>query len=105
MNWTLILIGFALSVLMGAGLASLLATIRPRWSPRRRELAAASVLPTLTAIATAFGILFIATAEHGASQGMEDLAIAAVATFGGGFILLALIGSLVGAMLAGRRRG
>ena len=105
MNWTLILLGFAMAVLMGAGLASLLTTIRPQWSERRRRLTAASVLPAVTAIATVLGILFIATADHGASETMEDLAITAVATLGGGFVLLALVGGLVGAMLAGRRRG
>jgi hypothetical protein len=34
---------------------------------------------------------------------MEDLAIAGVATLGGGFTALALIGGLIGAALAGRR--
>jgi len=103
MNWTFILIGFALAVLMGAGVASLLTTIRPQWSDMRRRLTAASILPGITAIATILGILFIATAEHGESQSMEDLAIAAVATIGGGFTLLALVGGVIGAMLSGRR--
>ena len=103
MNWTLLLIGFALAVLMGAGLASLLTTIRPQWSDLRRRLVAASILPAITAIATLLGILFISTAEHGESQSMEDLAIAAVATIGGGFTLLALVGGVIGAMLSGRR--
>jgi L-lactate permease len=105
MDWTLLLIGFALAVLMGAGLVSLLTTVRPQWSGRRRQLTAASVLPGITAVATLLGILFIATVEHGQSERMEDLAIAAVATIGGGFTLLALVGGLVGALLSGRRRG
>ena len=105
MNWTLIGLGFAMAVLMGAGFASLLTTIRPEWSDLRRRLIAASVLPAVTAVATLLGILYIATSEHGESQTMEDLAITAVATVGGGFVLLALIGGLIGAMLAGRRRG
>ena len=37
MNWTLVLFGFALAVLMGSALASLLVTIRPQWTPRRRR--------------------------------------------------------------------
>jgi hypothetical protein len=36
---------------------------------------------------------------------MEDLAIAALATFGAGAVLLAFVGGLLGATLAGRRRG
>jgi hypothetical protein len=103
MNWTLVGLGFAMAVLMGAGLVSLLATIRPEWSARRRQLIAASVLPAITAVATLLGILFIATSEHGESERMEDLAIAAVGTIGGGFVLLALVGGLIGALLAGRR--
>ena len=104
MNWTLLLIGFALAVLMGAGLAALLTTIRPQWSDTRRRLTAASILPGITAIATLLGTVFIAITEHSESQSMEDLAIAAVATIGGGFTLLALVGGVIGAMLSGRRR-
>ena len=104
MNWSFVGIAFAMAVLMGAGLASLLVTIRPQWSARMRQLIAASALPAITAIATGAGILFISTAEHGQGETIEDLAIAALATFGGGFVLLALLGGLVGASLAGRRR-
>jgi len=105
MNSTLLLLGFALAVLMGAGITSLLATIRPEWSARRRKLTAASVLPIVTALATLIGIIFISTSEHGQGERMEELAIAGVATIGGGFILLALVGGMIGALLAGRRRG
>jgi len=102
MTWTFALIGFALAVLMGSGLVSLFATIRPEWSARRRRLMAASVLPAVTVVATLLGILLIATAYHGQNQ-MEDLAIAALATAGGGSALLAWIGGMVGATLASRR--
>jgi L-lactate permease len=104
MNSTLILFGFALAVLMGAAIVSLLATIRPEWSPRRRRLTAASVLPIVTAVASLLAIVFISIVEHGQGERMGELAIAAVATIGGGFTLLALIGGLIGALLAGRRR-
>ncbi|HKP35140.1 MAG TPA: hypothetical protein VJT70_10230 [Sphingomicrobium sp.] len=103
MNWTLVLVGFSLAVLMGAALVSLLVTIRPEWSARRRRVTAASILPAITLLATLLGVLFIATARHGESERMEDLAIAALATFGGGFTLLALIGGLIGATLSSRR--
>jgi hypothetical protein len=104
MNWTFILIGFALAVFMGAALASLLATLRPQWTAWRRQVLAASALPAITIVATLLGILLISTAEHGQGQTMEDLALAALATIGGGFTLLALFGGLVGATLARRRR-
>jgi len=104
MTWTLVLLGFGLAVLMGAGMASLFRTVRPEWSARRKQLTAASILPGITAVATLLGILFIATAEHGESERMEDLAMAAMATIGGGFTLLALVGGLIGAVLAGLRR-
>ena len=105
MNWTLVLVGFSLAVLMGAALVSLLVTVRPEWSARRRRLTAASILPVITLVATLLGILFVATAKHGESQRMEDLAIAALATIGGGLTLLALVGGLIGATLAGWRHG
>lgn len=104
MNMTLILIGFGLAVIMGAGIAALLTLLRPEWSARRRQLTAAAILPGITALATLLGIVFIATSEHGQSERMEDLAIVAVATIGGGFTLLALVGGLAGAMLSERRR-
>jgi len=103
MNWTFVLIGFALAVFMGSALVSLLATIRPQWSKRRRRLTAALALPLITLIATGIGALIIANADHGGSERMEDLAIAALATIGGGFALLAWIGGLIGATLTSRR--
>jgi len=104
MNWSFVLIGFALAVFMGSALVSLLATIRPQWSRRKRRLTAALALPLVTLIATAIGALIIAMADHGESEQMEDLAIAAVGTIGGGFALLAWIGGLLGATLSSRRQ-
>ena len=104
MNWTLVLVGFALSVLMGSALVSLLVTVRPEWSARRRRITAASILPAITGAATLLGIVVIATGRHGESEHMVDLAIAALFTIGGGFTLLAWIGGLIGATLASRRR-
>jgi hypothetical protein len=105
MNYTFVLIGFALAVFMGAGIVSLVTMLRPQWSALRQQLTAASVLPAITAVATGLGVLFISTADHGQSETMEDLAIAALATFGAGAVLLAFVGGLIGATLAGRRRG
>jgi len=105
MNWGFLLIGFATAVFMGSAFFSLLATIRPEWSARRRRLTAASILPAITLIATLLGILFIVMSNHGESEHIEDLAIAALVTIGGGFTLLAWIGGLVGATLTSRRRG
>jgi len=103
MNWTFVLIGFALAVFMGSAVVSLLATIRPEWSARRRRIVAASVLPAITVVATLLGILVISTADHGQSEQMEDLAVSAVITIGGGFTLLAWVGGLLGATLTSRR--
>jgi hypothetical protein len=104
MNWTLVLIGFALAVFMGSALVSLFATIRPEWSARRKRLTAASILPAITAIATLLGILFISTAAGTQDKQMLELAISALATIGGGFTLIAWIGGLVGSTLTSRRR-
>ena len=105
MNWTLLLIGFALAVFMGSALVSLFATVRPEWSARRKRLTAASILPAITAIATVLGIVFVKTSAHDQNGNMVDLAISALVTIGGGFTLLAWIGGLVGATLTNRRRG
>ena len=104
MNWTFVLIGFGIAVFMGSALVSLLLTIRPEWSERRRRLTAASVLPAITALATLLGMLFVATSNHGQSQRTEDLAINGLLWIGGGLTLLAWIGGLVGATLTSRRR-
>ena len=105
MNWTFVLIGFALAVFMGSALVSLFATVRPEWSARRKRLTAASILPAITAIATLLGVLFVKSAARDESGNMVDLAVAALLTIGGGSTLLAWIGSLVGATLTSRRRG
>lgn len=104
MNWSFALIGFAIAVFMGSALVSLLATVRPQWSDRRRRLIAAAILPAISLFATLLGVLFIANADHGQGEHIEDLAIAALATIGGGFALLAWIGGLVGATLTSRRQ-
>lgn len=105
MNWTFVLIGFALAVFMGSALVSLFATIRPGWSARRRRLTAASILPAITAIATLLGVLYVKSATHDERGNIVDLAVAALVTIGGGSTLLAWVGGLVGATLTGRRRG
>jgi multisubunit Na+/H+ antiporter MnhB subunit len=103
MNWTLVLIGFSLAVLMGAGLVALLAAVRPEWTPRKRELIAASALPAITAVATALVLVLILAGNYDATGQMRDLATAALLTIGGGFTVLAFLGGLIGALLAGRR--
>jgi hypothetical protein len=103
MNWTFVLIGFALAVFMGSALVSLLATIRPEWSARRRRIIAASILPAITIFATLIGLLVISMSDHGQGENMNDLAIAALGTIGGGFALLAWVGGLLGATLTSRR--
>jgi hypothetical protein len=103
MNWTFLLIGFALAVFMGSALVSLLVTVRPDWTSRRRRLTAASVLPAITAVGTLLIVLLVAGRAD--NENMRDLALAAVVTIGGGFTLLAWIGGLIGATLTSRRRG
>ena len=96
MNWTFVLIGFALGRVDGGRVGRLcLATIRPRMEPsRRRQLIAASVLPAITARCD--------LARTFCSSRRPIMAEAnrwriwrspRIATFGGGFALLALIGS------------
>jgi MFS family permease len=102
MNWTFLLVGFALAVFMGSALVSLLVTVRPDWSSRRRRLTAASVLPAITAIGTLLITLLVV--ERADNENMRDLALAAVLTVGGEFTLLAWVGGLIGATLTSRRR-
>ena len=104
MDWTFWLIGFALAVFMGAALVTLLGVVRPQWTARRSRLMAGAALPAVTLIATAIGILVVSNADHGQGERMEDLAVAALMTIGGGFALLAWVGGLLGATLASRRR-
>ena len=105
MNWTFVLLAFALAVLMGAAFTTLLAQLRPEWSPKRRMVIGASALPLITVIATMLGIGFVTGSSHDAGETMEDLAVRAILTIGGGFALLAFLGGLVGGAFAQRRRG
>jgi hypothetical protein len=104
MNWTMVLIGFSLAVLMGAGVAALLAQVRPGWSARRRGLVAASFLPGVTLGATLLGLAWIWTLEDPGGGNMRDLAASLIATAGLGFTFLAFFGGLIGALLAQHKR-
>ena len=101
MNWSFILIGFCLAVVVGASAVSILARIRPQWSGRRRLFTASVILPAVTILATAATIVAIVATGAGADQGetMQDLVVATIVRFGALFTLLALAGSLVGAWL------
>lgn len=104
MNWTMVLIGFSLAVLMGAGVAALLAQMRPQWSARRRGLVAASFLPGVTLVATLLGLVWIRSLEDPGGGNVRDLAASLIATVGLGFTLLAFFGGLIGALLAQHKR-
>ena len=104
MNWTLVLIGFSLAVLMGAGWTKVLAQLRPQWSARRRMLTAASFLPVITLIITAVGVVWAASLDHPGGGDMRDLAARAIAVLGFAFTCMALVGGLIGAGLAQRKR-
>ncbi len=103
MNWTMVLVGFALAVMMGAAAAALLRQYRPQWNRRKRVFVAASILPVFTLLATIAGVILIKTSDHGATDTMEDLAVATVATIGGDFVFLAFVAGLIGAGLSQRR--
>ena len=103
MNWSFLLIAFALAVFMGASLARFFARSRPEWSARRRLLTAASVLPFFTLVMTIAGVLWVLISGPGTGENMQDLAVAATAVVGALVAALALIGGLVGAGLVQRR--
>ena len=103
MNWFLVLMAFSLAVFMGAATASLLARVRPKWSERRRLLLSALVLPVLTLVAFLAVMVAVILRDPAANRDMQDLALAAVATLGGLFALMAFVGGLIGAWL--RQRG
>lgn len=104
MNWTMILIGFALAVLMGAGLRALLTTVKPHWPMRKRVLVAASVLPGITLTVTLIVLGLLTLNRPAGDGGMHDLAIRLVLTIGGIFVGAAFVGSLLGAWLSQLRQ-
>ena len=54
-------------------------------------------------MATALVLILILAGNYDATGQMRDLATAALLTIGGGFTVLAFLGGLIGALLAGRR--
>jgi len=104
MNWTMVMIGFALAVLMGAGLRALLTTIRPEWPRKKRVLIAAAVLPGITLIAMLLVLFLLFVTRPTGDAGMHDLAIRVVLTIGGLFTGTAFVGSLAGAWLSQLRQ-
>jgi hypothetical protein len=103
MNWTPFLFAFCLAVITAAIAATVIARMRPHWSPRKQLLCAAFALPSATLLATLLGLLAILLTGPGPGENMQDLAIAAVGTIGLLFTLIAMVGGLVGALL--RQRG
>ena len=104
MNWSALIVAFAVAVVMGAFLANLLERRRLDWSARRRLWTAAAVLPGFILAATLVGIAIILFTGPGSGENMRDLAVAATAAVGGIFALIALVGGLVGASFARRRQ-
>ena len=100
MNWLALIAAFSIALLVGASMARLLTLNRPSWTPRRRLWTAASVLPGFILLATLAGIGFILVTGPGRGENMQDLAVAATATVGAIFGLIALLGGLVGASFA-----
>ena len=99
MNWPVLIIAFCVAVLTGASAASLLARIRPEWSERRRLLIAALTLPAITLGAALIGLVVVLMTGPGDGENMQDLALAAIATIGALFALIAFIGGIIGAWL------
>ena len=103
MNWLALIAAFAVSLLTGAFLARLLERSRPDWPPRRRLWTAASALPIFIGVATMCGILVVVATGPGTGENMQDLAVAATATVGVIFAIIALAGGFVGASLGSTR--
>lgn len=103
MNWSFLLFAFCIAVVTGSIAATTLASLRPEWSERRRLLASALVLPALTLLGAAVGIVALLLSGPGEGENMSDLALAALSAIGGVFALLAFVGGLIGAGL--RQRG
>lgn len=104
MNWTILLLNFALAVFMGAGSASLFAQTRPGWSRRKQLFAAALVLPAVTLLLTLAGLAYVLLSGAGAGENMQDLAIATMAAVGTFFAAVAFAGGVVGAVMTQRKR-
>lgn len=101
----MLLIGFLLAGVMGAGLGALLASLRPQWPDGRRMLLAASFLPLVTVVATVVMMLVVQSAKPAGGGGdMHDLALRAVAAYGAIFTAIAFVGGLAGALLTRARR-
>lgn len=102
MAWTYIIAAFLLAATMGMAIGSLVASIRPQWSPARSLLVSAAVLPGVTLAAALLLALYVR--GHG-DPSMSDLAAAAVVRLGGLFTAIAFAGGLAGAAISRRGRG
>lgn len=96
----MIMVGFALAVLMGAGLRALFTTLKPDWPMRKRVLMAAMVLPAITLVALGLVLLLLLATRPAGGSDMHDLALRAVASVGALLTLTAFVGSLAGAWLS-----
>jgi hypothetical protein len=105
MNWLVLIVTFAIAVLVGAFLATTLGRTRSDWSTRRRLWTAALALPGFIVFATLLGVGCTMTAMPAQGAGNRDLVIAVYAMLGAVFLVITLVGGLVGAFAAVRKDG
>lgn len=101
MPWTYFAAAFMLAATMGMAIASLIATMWPAWSRRKKLLVSASVLPGVTLVAAILLALYI---RSSGDPGMSDLASTAIIRFGAMFAAIAFAGGLAGAGISRRGR-
>ena len=100
----MLIIAFALSILIGGWMSAALARRRPLWTARRRIIRSASLLPALVLLASLAGIAWELVGPRGTGENMRDLAIAVYLVLGAWFVILTLVGGLIGAALVERKR-
>ena len=104
MNWLVLIVTFAISVMIGGFLATTFSRARKgEWSRRRRLWTAALALPGFMVFATVLGIGCTMTVMPTQGQGNRDLVIAVYGLLGAMFLVITLVGSLVGAFAAVRK--
>ena len=103
MNWLVLIIAFAVALMIGAFAATMLERSRPEWSPMRRLWTAALALPGFIALATLFAVGCTMAAMSGPGQGNRDLVTAVYTMVGIVFLLISLVGSLIGAGIVVRK--
>lgn len=104
MNLLVLIAALTIAGVFAAFLKSVLKRRRTHWSARRQQWTAVLAIPVGILVATAVRIAWVVISGPPRGENTKELAIAVTAVVGGYFVIVALVGGILGVRLAKGRK-